>query len=601
MPKITLKDFQSAKNLSDLAYLLGFPPKKFSYIIYKHKDGINNQYTEFEIKKRSGLPRLIAAPNTGLKGIQSKLSDALQDIYTAKKSVHGFVRGKTILTGAINHSKKKFVFNIDIKDFFPSIHFGRVLGLFCAKPYLFQREIAILIAKIACHNDKLPQGSPCSPIIANMICAHMDVLLSRLSKECGCYYTRYADDLTFSTNRTSFPDELAIPLKGKWVASPNLINLIMNQGFKINDEKTTMRTRSDRQQVTGIVVNAYPNIQRKLIKQVRAMLHCWKVNGIETAQEKYKNQFDLENRPVHQKNTANFLQIVRGKLEYIRFIKNYRISLLNRIDEQEKIRTQISFTKKLQTIHKAQHYRYLQQFEFLSMMEHKMPVIIGEGATDWIHLKRAFLQLKNGGDFQNLDLFFYKHKKYLKGGYDTLEKIPEEAKRCGITFSFPVICVYDSDIDKIKNDHNKYENGIKNHGNNIFSLVIHKPKCRDKDCIAIEQLYNNEDLQRKDVYGRRIFLSTEFDPKTGKHKENGNISYGKCTRDGKGVEPYSKSDNEKVIDSDVWIMENGQLKNIALTKYNFAINIAKNSPEFRDIDYSEFKPIFERITKIIAG
>ena len=431
----------------------------------------------------------------------------------------------------------------------------------------------------------------------------MDVLLSSLSKECGCYYTRYADDLTFSTNRAAFPEELAIFLNGRWVASPKLINLIAAQGFKINEKKTTMRTRSDRQQVTGIVVNAYPNIQRKIIKQVRAMLHCWKLNGIEAAQEKYKNQFDLENRQEHKKSTINFLQIVRGKLEYIRFIKKYRITLLNNIDEQERIRTKILFKREGQTIHKDQHYKYLQQFEFLSMMEHKMPVIIGEGATDWIHLKKAFLHLKKLGHFQDLDFFFYKHKKYLKGGSDALQKIPKEVEKYGIKFNYPVICVYDSDIGSINNEHKKENEGFKSYGNNIFSLVIHKPNHRDKDCISIEQLYHNKDLLRNDTFGRRIFLNTEFDPTTGKHKSNGNISYGRRARDGKKLDNWGKTlrDDEKIIDSDVCIMENGKLKNVALSKYDFAINIAKNSPEFHGIDYSEFKPIFEKINKIIAG
>ncbi|MEG6503620.1 MULTISPECIES: reverse transcriptase domain-containing protein [unclassified Desulfovibrio] len=601
MDNIILKKFQSAKNLSDFAEILGFTPQKLSYIIYKHDGGIKNQYTEFEIKKRSGASRRISAPASGLKGVQSKLSDALQDIYKAKKSVHGFVRGRTILTGAIRHSNKRFVFNIDIKDFFPSIHFGRVLGLFCAKPYSLQREVAILVAKIACHNDKLPQGSPCSPVIANMICGHLDYLLSSLAKECGCYYTRYADDLTFSTNKKSFPEEIAIFSKGNWEAGPKLIDLIKTQGFMVNEAKTTMRSKSDRQLVTGIVVNDYPNIQRKLIKQVRAMLHCWRVNGIEAAQEKYKNQFDLENRAEHKKKNISFSQIVRGKIEYIRFIKKYRIELLNDIDKQEKIRTKIPIKKDNQTIHKDQHYKYLQQFEFLSMMEHRMPVIIGEGATDWIHLKKAFFHLKTAGEFSNLNLFFYKHKKYLKGGNDILSNLPEEAKNCQIVFNFPVICIYDSDIANIREAHRKKEDGILSHGNNIFSLVIHKPNHRNNDCISIEQLYSNADLLRKDSSGRRIYLNTEFNPETGFYNEDRTVFYGKRARDGKELKNWKATlkDNEKVLDSDICTIQRGILKNIALSKFDFAINIAQNKPEFRDMDYSEFKSIFKKIEMII--
>ena len=153
MNKTTIKDFQSLRTLTDLAYFLASAPKDLSYILYKLGGGPNGQYTEFEIKKRSGGTRIIAAPHTGLKAVQKKLAAKLQDIYIVKNSVHGFVRKRTILTNAQNHSRKKHVFKIDLKDFFPSIHFGRVMGLFTAKPYEFKRDIAIVIAKIACLND----------------------------------------------------------------------------------------------------------------------------------------------------------------------------------------------------------------------------------------------------------------------------------------------------------------------------------------------------------------------------------------------------------------------------------------------------------------
>ncbi len=254
-----LSKFKKLRTLSDLAEYLGFAPQKFSYILYKLNGGPDYQYHNFAIKKRSGGCRQISSPDSRLKSLQRCLADKLYDIYLPKKAVNGFVRKRTILTNAQVHSRKKYVFKIDLKDFFPSIHYGRIRGLLIANPYGLHWDIASLIAKIACLDGKLPQGSPCSPIISNMICAFMDHQLTELAKVCGCYYTRYADDLTFSTNKKEFPCELAICEGGIWHPGGALSAIIEKNSFSINVQKTLMRTRSDRQLVTGIVVNDYPN------------------------------------------------------------------------------------------------------------------------------------------------------------------------------------------------------------------------------------------------------------------------------------------------------------------------------------------------------
>ena len=155
------------------------------------------RYKTFDIPKKSGGTRQISTPITALKIIQRKLNQVLQAVYQTKPSVHGFVSSKNVVTNAQNHVKKRYVLNIDLKDFFPSVNFGRVRGMFMATPYGLHPDVATVLAQICCYNNHLPQGAPTSPIITNMICAKMDGQLQRLAKECKATYTRYADDITF--------------------------------------------------------------------------------------------------------------------------------------------------------------------------------------------------------------------------------------------------------------------------------------------------------------------------------------------------------------------------------------------------------------------
>lgn len=602
MQKTTIKDFQDLQDLPDLASLLGFSPKKLSFILYKLNDGPNHQYTEFTIKKRTGGTRAIAAPYTGLKAIQKKLSSNLQDIYMVKKAVHGFVREKTILTNAHNHSRKKYVFRIDLKNFFPTIHFGRVMGLFCAKPYSFKRKIAILIAKIACYNDVLPQGSPCSPVIANMVCAYMDKQLGDLAKECGCFYTRYADDLTFSTNKSIFPKEIAYLTDSKWEPSAGLVQLIQKHSFEINPQKTSMRTRSDRQLVTGLIVNDYPNIQRKRLKQVRAMLHDWKTNGIEIAQDNYVKKYYINNRRPDSGPNINFQNVIRGKLEFIRKVRENRIKIFNHLKKQQAIRNRSRTPnwKELYSIHKDQYYKYFQRYEQLVFRDCGSPTIIGEGETDWMHLRKAFTNLKGKGLFPELNLNIHKHKSYAIGGMPHLKDFCEHAEDTYVKFNNPVICVYDADDKDTNMKHAESQDGYISYGNNVFSIVLPKPEHRTTETFAIEQLYKNTDLLKKDNKGRRIYLSTEFDIKTGKHKTNPSIEYGKRARDGKKIEKLKKhhAENEKIFDNLVCIERSNKLENIALSKKDLAIKIMKNEPPFAELDFSSFEPVFALISKI---
>jgi S1-C subfamily serine protease len=219
----------------------------------------------------------------------------LYAIYEQRKGVHGFAIGRGITTNAEAHVRQNHVLNIDLEDFFGSINFGRVRGIFLAEPFKLPTSVATLLAQICCHENKLPQGAPTSPIISNMICGRMDSQLKAFANQNGCFYTRYADDITFSTRQRIFPTELATlgetEEQRTVVPSSGLTDLIEKNGFKINKSKTRLLSRSDRQDVTGLTVNRFVNVDRRYIRNIRGAIHAWQTHGFDQAQQKFKTTY----------------------------------------------------------------------------------------------------------------------------------------------------------------------------------------------------------------------------------------------------------------------------------------------------------------------
>lgn len=176
-----------------LAALLGVKAQTLTHVLYVLTPA--TQYTEFKIPKKSGGTRNILSPSDKLKSLQSSLSnlllDCIDEINENKKNKyrykhvlsHGFVRECWIATNARLHLNKKNVLNIDLKDFFDGFNFGRVRGFFIKNnQFRLHPHIATVIAQIACHENKLPQGSPCSPVITNLISHSLDIRLASLAK-----------------------------------------------------------------------------------------------------------------------------------------------------------------------------------------------------------------------------------------------------------------------------------------------------------------------------------------------------------------------------------------------------------------------------------
>jgi RNA-directed DNA polymerase len=284
-----LAALKKATTLHEVAELLGFRPSALSYVLYVLREDKN--YTSFEIPKRGGGKRTISAPTPQLKLVQARLANVLQNCsdeiaklnkisdedQRPDRISHGFKRKRSIITNALQHRNKRFVFNLDLEDFFGSINFGRVQGFFLKdKNFSLHPKIATILAQIACRKSALPQGSPCSPVISNLVGHILDIHLTKLAARNGCTYTRYADDLTFSTNKQVFPELIAKQSPSashSWVAGTELHALIAKSGFVINARKTRMQYCDSRQEVTGLVVNRKVNVRREYRHVVRSMVH----------------------------------------------------------------------------------------------------------------------------------------------------------------------------------------------------------------------------------------------------------------------------------------------------------------------------------------
>lgn len=383
-----LPALKSAKSLSDLAEILHYKPAMLAYILY-FKDK-TKKYKVFEIPKKYGGTRTISAPDDDLKLLQKRLAKLLADCFAEINNAnnwpnnfsHGFMPGKTIVTNAKDHRNQRYVFNIDLKNFFGTINFGRVRGYFISdKSFALVPKVATIIAQIACHENVLPQGSPSSPIISNLIGHILDVHLVKLAADYGCLYTRYVDDLTFSTNKRIFAKQIAKVVTGtdhEWEPGDLLLKIIDKCGFEINESKTRMQYQDSRQEVTGLVVNKRLSVSKEYRYTVRAMLHSlFKTGSFDFI---YKSK-DATGRLIVNKSPGRLSQL-HGMFAYIQWVDQKNELIAEQGEEAKK--------KSEQTGRQKLFKRFLFFKEFYSP---EKPVILCEGKTDNVYLVHAIRSL----------------------------------------------------------------------------------------------------------------------------------------------------------------------------------------------------------------
>ena len=310
-----IKKLQNLQSRLDVASLLEIKVSFLTSILYGTED--RKKYHNFNIKKKSQHNRLISSPPKNLSILQKKLLQALSLLYNPRKVVHGFCKDRSIVSNAIKHTRRKHVLNIDLKDFFPSIHIGRVKGVLRNDPYNFTDEAATTIAQICTSSDGiLPQGAATSPLISNLVCRSLDTDLMQLAKRCHCTYTRYADDITFSTTRSFFSKSLAVKTNGEVYICKELEDIINKHSFNINFKKVRIQTSPSHQEVTGLTVNEFPNIKRWRIRTLRAAIYAWKKHGYEQAENVYLSKYLGK-----WSKSVSLEFAIRGHLSYIQMVR----------------------------------------------------------------------------------------------------------------------------------------------------------------------------------------------------------------------------------------------------------------------------------------
>lgn len=353
-----------------------------------YKNAPTSNYQEFEIAKKSGGKRKICAPNIELKTIQRSLSDLLLDcIDDIDKEnsfdntlAHGFSRERLIITNAEIHQGQKNVLNIDLDNFFGSFNFGRVRGFFIKNNnFQLNPDVATTIAQIACYNNELPQGSPCSPVITNLITHALDIRLVQLAKKHSCLYTRYADDITFSTRLKEFPAKImSEPSPNLYIAGAKLKSEIHRAGFKINDEKTRIQYKDSRQEVTGLIVNKRVGVKREYRQITKAMcnslFHTGSYTKLVDDELIEGNMYELEGR-------LNFIDSVdlHNRLKYPEKLN------INYAHRNHGVKTRVLLTSRENTLSKFLFYKYF--------VGNEKATVLCEGKTDNIYLKAAIKQL----------------------------------------------------------------------------------------------------------------------------------------------------------------------------------------------------------------
>ncbi len=295
-----------------------------------------HRYRQFKIKKKSGGFRQITAPRTqSFMMMLSSVNELFRSMYTPSDYAMGFTDGRSVVSNASIHIGMDYVFNIDLKDFFPSINQARVWKRLQVPPFKFEQPIANILAGLCCMKESredesgskknvyvLPQGAPTSPIITNMICDRLDYYLSRLAKRFNMNYSRYADDITFSSMHYVYGKG------GKFMLE--LERIIKEQGFTINESKTRLQRKGSRQEVTGIIVSDKLNVTQKYVRDIRNILYMWDRYGYNVAYSKFFPKYKEEKGHV-KKGNPDLVNVIDGKLMYLKMVKGEEDSVYNRL------------------------------------------------------------------------------------------------------------------------------------------------------------------------------------------------------------------------------------------------------------------------------
>ena len=251
-------------------------------------------YRTFYIKKRNGKKRRIDEPLPDLKSIQQWVLTKILYKLPANKFIKSYIPGSSIKDNARLHRGQKAVMTIDLRNYFASIKIERIIWFYRTLGYC--DAVAVMLANLCCLNKSLPQGAPTSPYLSNLITSAMDEKLSSFAREKKIRYTRYADDIVFSG----------------FIRPGRILNRVRYyaklEGLRVNDSKTKIMTKNNRQQVTGIVVNEKLQTPRSYRNEIRKEIY-------------YINKYGLDSHLNFIGETrCRYLSHLLGKINYVRFV-----------------------------------------------------------------------------------------------------------------------------------------------------------------------------------------------------------------------------------------------------------------------------------------
>ncbi|MDG2941200.1 reverse transcriptase domain-containing protein [Exercitatus varius] len=550
-------------------FKLKITAKEFGYVVYHLSDDL--KYEEFYIPKKNGTLRRIHSPKPALKYIQKEFSSIIfncineirLDNINYLACNHAFERDKSIVSNANLHKNKKFILNIDINDFFGSIHYGRIKGFLANDSHFkLNEKVSQIIARLATCHKILPQGSPLSPILATLIGNLMDVRFLKLAKKYLFTYSRYADDITLSSNKTFDKDIIYwCENNKKWVAGKTVINILTDSGFAINPEKTRVSYSNDRQTVTGVVVNKQRNVTLEYRRTNRAMVYSLLSTG----------SFRING------NAGNIAQLM-GRLNHSIYIKYYDSKFPAPLDMSERIKYK---EKKQNELIKVINNNWKPDKKYIPCADHQMRLlrsviyfkyiinveqttIFPEGFTDPIYFSKAKenLNIHSNIKFQKINNGL--KKIGLLGGassvntfiHNVKEKIDKfiSHKQIRVIPKHPVIFILD------------YDDGLDGCG---FIL----------DKIQIEQQYL---FIRDNIY---VLLLKPKGKGKNHHKIKENMA---C------IENFILFENKR-LEPDSTDSEAINFKGKIMKKGVFAKYLSQNPTEF---DYKNFSEIFSKIEEI---
>lgn len=394
----------------------------------------SKRYHDFYIAKKSGGKRHISTPVSGLKSIQTYLNIILQAIYEPSPWAMGFVQNRSVVDNAKTHVGMNYILNLDIKDFFPSIPQARVWGRLKVRPFNFNKELANTIAGLCCmkvvmeesERYVLPQGAPTSPLLTNAICDKLDYQLSRLALRYGLRYSRYADDITFSSMHNVYQRD------SRFMNA--LFQIIQEQGFKVNEAKTRLQKKGSRQEVTGLIVSDKVNVTRKYTEDIRNVLYIWEKYGLTVAYNRFIGHYKKEKGHV-KKGEPVLENVIAGKLDYLKMVKGeddptymklrnrYNVLMNVAVVEESKSTVKYLDTQKVSEFEKYLGTKIVKKSK--GGKTYGVFVLCKEKHTATISKNAWFLDLKNLNislcENQKKERFYFIHRPLGKKAKETLQ------------------------------------------------------------------------------------------------------------------------------------------------------------------------------------